>query len=79
MIFHSTLLNSAHQSFVEENGHLIKKKRDDFSIIPLSGAEGNRTPVQTYPSKAFYMFISLLIVGGTPGMNKPIYHLAVWS
>lgn len=40
-----------------------------------SGAEGNRTPVQTYSSKAFYMLISLLFVGDEPGMNKPIHHL----
>ena len=46
----------------------IKKKN--------SGAEGNRTPVQTYSSKAFYMFISLLIVGAEQEMNKPIQHLA---
>jgi hypothetical protein len=27
------------------------------------GGEGNRTPVQTYSVKAFYMFILVLIVG----------------
>jgi hypothetical protein len=27
------------------------------------GGEGNRTPVQAYPSKAFYMLITALIVG----------------
>ena len=43
------------------------------------GAEGNRTPVQTYSSKAFYMFISLLLVGDEQETNKPIHHLAVWS
>lgn len=43
-----------------------------------SGAEGIRTPVQTYSSKAFYMLISLLLVGDEPEMNKPIHHLAVF-
>jgi len=46
---------------------------------PLRGAEGIRTPVQTYSSKAFYMLISLLLVGNKPEMNKPIYCLAGWS
>ena len=31
--------------------------------IDFRGAEGNRTPVQTYSSKAFYMFILVLFVG----------------
>jgi len=43
------------------------------------GGEENRTPVQTYSPKAFYMFISLLIVGNEQEMNKPIHRLAVWS
>jgi hypothetical protein len=51
----------------------------EFNPFPSSGAEGNRTPVQTHSSKAFYMLISLLIVGDTQGMNKPMYHLAEWS
>ena len=41
----------------------------------ISGAEGNRTPVQTYSSKAFYMLISLLVVGDKQEMNKPIHRL----
>lgn len=45
----------------------------------LSGAEGNRTPVQTYSPKAFYMLISLLFVGDQQEMNKPIDRLAGWS
>jgi hypothetical protein len=45
-------------------------------IISLSGGEENRTPVQTYPSKAFYMFIYRLIVGEEPDGNKPILPLA---
>jgi hypothetical protein len=32
-------------------------------VIGNSGGEGNRTPVQTYSSKAFYMLICLLVVG----------------
>jgi len=40
------------------------------------GAEGSRTPVQTYSAKAFYMFISALIVGKPPEQNKPIVSLA---
>jgi hypothetical protein len=44
-----------------------------------SGGEGNRTPVQTYSTKAFYMLSSLLIVGDGQEMNEPIHHLAVWS
>jgi hypothetical protein len=42
----------------------------------LCGAGGNRTRVQTYSSKAFYMLISLLIVSRKQEMNKPIYNLA---
>jgi hypothetical protein len=40
------------------------------------GAEGNRTPVQTYSPIAFYMLISLLLVGDEPEKNKPIHRLA---
>jgi len=40
------------------------------------GAGGNRTRVQTYSSKAFYMLISLLVVGMKQEMNKPISRLA---
>src|SRR5258706_7851900 len=40
------------------------------------GAEGSRTPVQTHSSKAFYMLISLLVVGSKQEMNKPIYYVA---
>jgi len=43
---------------------------------PLRGAGGIRTRVQTYSPKAFYMLISLLLVGNKPEMNKPIYCLA---
>ena len=50
-------------------------KRGRLLRRPPSGAEGNRTPVQTYSSKAFYMLISLLLVGDEPEMNKPIHRL----
>lgn len=42
----------------------------------ICGAEGSRTPVQTYSAKAFYMLISELLVGNRPEQNKPIYFLA---
>jgi hypothetical protein len=32
-------------------------------VIGTSGGEGNRTPVQTYSPKAFYMLIPALFVG----------------
>jgi len=48
-----------------------------FSILcKISGAGGSRTPVQTYPPKAFYMFIWLLFVGNEQGTGKPIHSLA---
>ncbi len=37
---------------------LIDKKGDSFSRIPLGGAEGSRTPVQTSLPLTFYMLIS---------------------
>jgi hypothetical protein len=43
------------------------------------GADRIRTGVQTLQPLAFYMLISLLIVGGKPEKNKPIHHLAGWS
>jgi len=55
------------------------KKRTKYNkcifVLP-GGAEGNRTPVQTYPSKAFYMLISLLFVGTAQEKNKPMQRLA---
>lgn len=45
-------------------------------IIPFVEPGGIRTRVQTYSPKAFYMLISLLLVGNKPEMNKPIYCLA---
>ncbi|MDQ2863398.1 MAG: recombinase family protein, partial [Bacteroidota bacterium] len=47
-----TMLNIfSHNSLkMKEKGYLIyERKRDDFSIIPFSGAAGSRTLVQTYP------------------------------
>ena len=35
------------------------------------GAGESRTPVQTYPPKAFYMLIPALFVGNQPGQDKP--------
>ena len=58
----------------------VQKKGIDEQQLHLCqlkcGAEGNRTPVQTYSSKAFYMLISLLLVGDEQEMNKPTYRLA---
>jgi len=48
-----------------------------FRLRRKSGGEGNRTPVQTYSTKAFYMLISILIVGNEQETNKPIQSLAV--
>ena len=60
--------------------HTLTNKKGTIHFLkmscPLGGAEGNRTPVQTYSSKAFYMLIPLLLVGDEPEMNKPIHHLA---
>ena len=51
----------------------------DFFDIDFSGAEGNRTPVQTYPPKVFYMLILVLIVGKWQGPVEPSISLAVYS
>jgi len=42
----------------------------------FSGADRTRTGVQTSWPLAFYMLISLLVVGDEPEKNKPIHHLA---
>ena len=47
--------------------------------LQICGDDRNRTGVQTYPPKAFYMFISALIVGEVPEQNTPILPLAGWS
>ena len=51
---------------------LLTSFDDDFR-----GAEGNRTPVQTYSSKAFYMLIPVLVVGKWQEPVEPITSLAV--
>lgn len=45
----------------------------------VSGAEGNRTPVQTSREKAFYMLILLLIVGKTRSVWPPTFYLAFYT
>ena len=50
-----------------------------FFDIDFCGGEGNRTPVQTYSSNAFYMLIPLLIVGKKQEADKPIFSVAGWS
>jgi hypothetical protein len=47
-----------------------------FNPFPSSGGEGNRTPVQTYSSKAFYMLIPSLVVGLIQETDTPIPTLA---
>ena len=53
-----------------------KKTTYAKASVGEGGAEGNRTPVQTYPSKAFYMLILVLIVGTRPEPVEPIMSLA---
>ena len=55
-----------------------ENKKGDL-LVPSSGVEGTRTPVQTYPSKAFYMFIPALLVGKQQETDEPIVSLAGWS
>lgn len=43
------------------------------------GAGESRTRVQTPVEKAFYMLISLLVVGHGQEANQPTHDLAVWS
>jgi len=71
----------AHNALImKEKGLLIvNKKGDPREKIPLGGAEGSRTPVQTSSPKAFYMLIPALIVGRRQGPDKPIVSLAGWS
>lgn len=47
--------------------------------LKKSGGDRSRTGVQTYPSKAFYMLISLLLVGNDQGKNQPNQSLAASS
>lgn len=56
-----TMMNilSHNHLIMKEKGCLVyEKKRDDFSIIPLSGDAENRTRVQTSNQRAFYTLIS---------------------
>ncbi len=62
--------------------HPVNKKPstqiDEFCLpgFRKSGGDRSRTGVQTYSPKAFYMFISLLVVGNEQETNKPIHYLA---
>ena len=47
--------------------------------IDFCGAEGTRTPVQTYPSKVFYMLILVLLVGKWQEPVEPNISLAAYS
>jgi len=58
---------------------IVNKKGDSREKIPLSGAEGSRTPVQTSSPKAFYMLIPALFVGKQQEPDTPIISLAAWS
>jgi hypothetical protein len=49
--------NKKQYAFMKENGLLKIEKGGNSAISSFSGGEENRTPVQTYSSKAFYMFI----------------------
>jgi hypothetical protein len=60
----------------EEKVLIYEKRGDSFSRIPSSGVEGSRTPVQTSLPLAFYMLISLLVVGIGQETNKPTQRLA---
>ncbi len=61
--------------------NLVKKRRTQilFCILRNGGGDRNRTGVQTYPPKAFYMFISALLVGKVQERNTPTSSLAVYS
>ena len=50
----------------------MKLTRCSGQFQTLGGAEGSRTPVQTYSSKAFYMLIFALFFVIIPEQNKPI-------
>jgi hypothetical protein len=69
----STLLHG--KAFVQKKGEGKLK----FALPRFGGGDRNRTGVQTWFSKAFYMLISELIVGKEPEQNKPILLLAGWS
>jgi hypothetical protein len=54
----------------------IKNKALRRKALQKSGGDRIRTGVQTYPSKAFYMFIPALIVGKQQETDEPIVSLA---
>lgn len=67
-IFRITKFHEGETGSIYENFIVLKevnKMKTAFKIkaVFISGGEGNRTPVQTYSPKAFYMLIPLLIVG----------------
>lgn len=60
------------------------KLNEKPTVIPInrdysgqSGGEENRTPVQTYSSKAFYMLIPCLYCRKITGIGQPTISLAV--
>jgi hypothetical protein len=54
-------------------------QQTEATAVFRSGAAGSRTLVQTYPLKAFYMFITALIVGKKKEQHKPITSVDEWS
>ena len=83
--FAKTHIHSPRLDFQEANKERLKCKKPvntvfmGFSyllVIDNSGAGEDRTPVQTYSPKAFYMLISLLFVGPAQEKNKPMQSLA---
>lgn len=69
--FHHSILILKEKRLLE----MDENKKGDL-LVPSSGVEGTRTPVQTYPSKAFYMFIPALLVGKQQETDEPIASLA---
>ena len=57
-VFHYTLLKMKEMKLLE----LVINKKTGLKVRPCGG-DRIRTGVQTYPPKAFYMFIPALIVG----------------
>ena len=66
-----------HKTFSKRKFNLFKCKNPlQERVLQFRGVEGTRTPVQTYPSKAFYMFIPALLVGKQQETDEPIVSLA---
>jgi hypothetical protein len=57
----NTIRKDAYSSWHADHSEIALLKIDGHKKgdhkVPSGGVEGTRTPVQTYPSKAFYMFI----------------------